>query len=212
MGFQPALGETITIGFATFNLSGGLVNADTLPTCKVLENNNDTPILTPTVVKRSGETGTYRVTVLLSTGNGFALGRGYEIFAIATIAGTTAQVKLDNFILRESSVDTVKNLTMSIYNAMLLYGGIEITGTIDPSPTPTTTAFHVTLDRALSSAKTVAGIVGQFCTIRDGGAQTEGQPIATCTINSLTNLSLTFSVGNAFSVAPAGSDPISISE
>jgi hypothetical protein len=257
MSLQPALGETITVGFITSGQDSAVVVPDALPTCEVMEDTNDTPIFTPIVINRPGKTGEYRVTIPLTSGNNFHAGRCYEIYGMATIGGKNAKAKLENFILRKYSIDGVNVIAINdiisvvdpvpvgtltpgersaiavevktnvgndttmgsmgqqskdMYEAMKSYGGQQITGKIDGSPTPTRTGFNVTLDNPLSAGKTIAGIEGQICTIRGGDAITEGNPIATCTINSSTNISLTFTGTNIFSTDPAMDDPVSISE
>ncbi len=66
-------------------VGGGLVDADSTPTCAIFEEDTDTAIRTPTVVKRSALTGTYRVSDTFSAANGYEEGKWYTIEISATV-------------------------------------------------------------------------------------------------------------------------------
>ena len=80
------LGDLITFDFTTHNPSTGMVqDADSLPTCKVFKDDNDSAILIPTVIKRIGETGDYKVSIEGTVGNGFEVGRTYNVIVSVTV-------------------------------------------------------------------------------------------------------------------------------
>ena len=102
------LGDTITKDFTTHDpLTGNVSDADSLPTVEVFEGDNDTPIVSPLVEKRSGKTGNYRCLVVASEGNGFELGKSYNVIATAIVSGVTAKSRIDSFIL-----DSKRNANM----------------------------------------------------------------------------------------------------
>jgi hypothetical protein len=141
---------------------------------------------------------------------------------VTRLLGSTATVTTTAAIAAAVKTDTGNNSTAGSmgkqmadsYNALTKFAGLQITGVVAASPSPTTTAFTMTLplDEPLPAGKTASGIAGQFATLRNGSAKTEGKPIASCVINSTTSLSLTFTNPNRFSAAPAAGDPVSISE
>ena len=102
---NPKLSETIYLDFITNDDTGAAADADTLPTCKVFEDANDTPILTPAVTKRVGETGNYRVAVACTADNGFEVRKSYSVVIAATVGGVAAKTVLDNFQLAARTVD-----------------------------------------------------------------------------------------------------------
>jgi hypothetical protein len=99
---SPYLGETIYLDLPPLVHPTTKVasDADETPTAQVYEDANDTPILTPTVVKRSGTTGRYRVPLACTEDNGFEDGKTYNVYATATVAGTTGSALLGRFQVR----------------------------------------------------------------------------------------------------------------
>lgn len=94
------LGETITLDFTTHNpITGQVSDADFIPTSEVFENAIDIPILSPTVVKRVGKTGDYRLTFVASAANGFEVEKSYNVIVSATVAGTTAKARVGSFAI-----------------------------------------------------------------------------------------------------------------
>ena len=79
--------------------TGALTDADGTPTAAVYEDNNDTAILTPTVTKRTGHTGTYRVPIAATTANGFESGKSYNAHAAATCNGIDDAIPLATFVV-----------------------------------------------------------------------------------------------------------------
>ena len=80
--------------------TGQVSDADFLPTCQVFENTTDTPLMTPTVVKRTAQTGDYRVSIDVTEANGFQADTSYNVIGIATVAGITAKARIEVFIPR----------------------------------------------------------------------------------------------------------------
>jgi hypothetical protein len=108
------LGDTITLDFTTHNPSTGMVqDADSLPTCKVFEDDNDSAILTPTVVKRVGETGDYRVSIEATIGNGFEVGKTYNVVASATVNTMSAKSRIGIFVLNSMASEVWDALWVS---------------------------------------------------------------------------------------------------
>lgn len=94
------LGDSITLDFTTHNpFTAQVQNADVLPTSQVFENDTDVPILTPLVVQRAGQIGTYRLTFVASAANGFEIDRAYNVDVEATVAGRTARARIASFNL-----------------------------------------------------------------------------------------------------------------
>jgi len=116
------LGDTITFDFTTHNPSTGMAqDADSLPTCKVFEDDNDTAILTPTVVKRAGETGNYRVSVEATVGNGFEVGKTYNAIASATVNSISAKSRIGIFVL-----DSKRNADMNDLSTSQIRNEIDL--------------------------------------------------------------------------------------
>jgi hypothetical protein len=120
---EPKLEETIHFDFITSSpTTGAVVDADVLPTCELFEGANDTPILTPTVVKRSGKTGNYRVQINCTAANGFEAAKSYAVVVSATVGTVVAKARIGNFQMRARSVDDAAQVgaemtLTSIYDA-----------------------------------------------------------------------------------------------
>lgn len=101
----PYLGETIVLDLPPLvhPVTKVASDADSTPTAEVYEDADDTPILAPTVVKRAGTTGRYRVAIACTGGNGFEAGRTYNVYATATVAGTTGSARLGGFQVRDDA-------------------------------------------------------------------------------------------------------------
>lgn len=94
------LGQTKTCDFPVHSpFTGQVSDADFLPICKVFEADTDIAILAPIVVKRTGETGNYRVTFIASAANGFEMGKSYNVDVEATKEGITAKARIASFNL-----------------------------------------------------------------------------------------------------------------
>ena len=98
------LGDMITLDFTTHNPSTGMVqDADLLPICEVFDGDIDAPILTPTVTKRTGQIGDYRVSIETTIGNGFGVGRTYNVIASAVVNAVSAKARIGIFVLDSKS-------------------------------------------------------------------------------------------------------------
>lgn len=94
------LDDTITIDFCTHNPETGAVSdADSLPTCEVFEDSDDTSLNGITVTKRTGKTGDYRVQIVCTQANGFDIGKSYNAVATATVNTITAKALVCSFTL-----------------------------------------------------------------------------------------------------------------
>lgn len=83
---QVPLGEVVYWDCPTFAASGALVNADATPTFKIYEEATDTAIVTGNLTLRTSTTGEYRGTATASSGNGFEVGKWYNVYCYATVA------------------------------------------------------------------------------------------------------------------------------
>lgn len=85
------LGTTRTFDAITSGATGAAVDADSLPSFKVFENDNDTPLVLSgsAIAKRTGETGQYKITLPVTEANGFEEGKDYNVVLIATIGGVS---------------------------------------------------------------------------------------------------------------------------
>jgi hypothetical protein len=98
MGFH--LGQTAIKDFCTNSpTTGEVIDADSTPTIEVYEDDNDTPILTPTPVKRTSKTGNYRVSFDMTIANGFEITKSYNVTAIVVVGGITSKKTIASFIL-----------------------------------------------------------------------------------------------------------------
>lgn len=102
---EVKLGATIHRDFVTSDATGAAADATGTPTCEVFEDANDTAILSPTVTKRTGKTGNYRVPIACTSGNGFEAGKSYNVVVSAVVAGVTSKAVLASFEVRSKSVD-----------------------------------------------------------------------------------------------------------
>jgi hypothetical protein len=99
---EPRLGETIYLDLPPLvNPTTGVPSdADSLPTAKVYEDGDDTPVLAPTVVKRAGTTGEYYAPVACTAGNGFEAGKSYNVYVEAAVATLQGKAKIASFQVR----------------------------------------------------------------------------------------------------------------
>lgn len=113
--FNPSLEETIYVDFITSSpTTGAATDADSLPTCAVYEETNDTALVTPTVVKRTSLTGNYRVPVVCTAANGFEAAKSYSVVISATVGAVAAKAIAANFQMRTNDVDDVKSDTAAV--------------------------------------------------------------------------------------------------
>lgn len=113
MGMRK-LGDTIILDFTTHNpVTGYVQDADSLPTCEVFEDENDTAILTPIVTKRDSKTGDYRVSIVTTTANGFAVGSSYNIIVFAIVGYVPAKGRIGSFTLDSKRNSDLIDLALS---------------------------------------------------------------------------------------------------
>lgn len=105
---NPSLEETIYRDFITSSpTTGAAADADSTPTAEVFEDANDTPILTPTVTKRTSKTGNYRVPIACTAANGFEAGKSYNVVVSATVGGVAGKAAIATFQVRTRDTDDV---------------------------------------------------------------------------------------------------------
>ena len=106
---NPKLEETIYCDFITSSpTTGAATDADSTPTCEVFEDATDTAVLSPTVVKRSGKTGNYRIPIACTAANGFEATKSYNVVVSATVGAVAAKAVVRTFQMRTNSVDDVQ--------------------------------------------------------------------------------------------------------
>ena len=92
------LGDYFYICIVTSNPeTGEAVDADTEPTIDVFEEDNDTPIYTDTMIKRTGLDGQYRIKIEVTEANGFSADRVFSGVCSATVAGVEGKTIAFNF-------------------------------------------------------------------------------------------------------------------
>ena len=92
------LNDSVHLDFTTHNPTTGAVSdADSIPTVEVLEDDNDTAIVTPTATKRTEKTGNYRLTFDVTLANGFEINRWYNVVVSATVNGVSAKSVIASF-------------------------------------------------------------------------------------------------------------------
>lgn len=114
----PYLDESIVIDFITNNASGAAIDADSTPTCQVFEDANDTAILSPTVTKRTSQTGDYRVTIACTSANGFEVSKSYNIVAAATVGGTAGKQVIGTFQVRSATISGPSSVTLTFKDSL----------------------------------------------------------------------------------------------
>ncbi len=108
------LGDTIHYDFTTHSpTTGAVTDADSTPTSEVFEDDNDTPILSPTVTKRTGKTGNYRVPIAATSGNNFGVGRSYNVIVSATVNTVVAKARIASFTLDSKRIGDLNDLSQA---------------------------------------------------------------------------------------------------
>jgi len=131
----PKVEDTLYFDFTTHNPSTGAVSdADSTPTCEVFEDNTDTAILSPTVVKRTSKTGNYRVPVAATAANGFEVGKNYNVVVSATVNAVSAKAVVAQFVLDGKRVNDLNDVSATgVADAVLTRkpSDVEATATAD---------------------------------------------------------------------------------
>lgn len=115
----PSLNDVITIDFITSANTGAATDADSTPTCAIFEADNDTPILTPTVTKRTSLTGDYRVTFTCSAANGFENDKTYNVVVSATVATIAGKGVASTFQVKASTLSGPSSVTLTFRDSLL---------------------------------------------------------------------------------------------
>lgn len=138
---NPKLTETIYVDFITSSpTTGAAIDADSLPTAEVFEDATDTAILSPTIVKRTGKTGNYRVPVVCTAANGFEAAKSYNVVVSATVGAVAAKAVIRTFQMRTTSVDDP--VVVGTNNDKT---GYALTAAYDPAKTASSQATQDTL-------------------------------------------------------------------
>lgn len=155
------LGDTLYFDFTTHDpLSGNSSNADVLPTSEVFENDTDVAILTPLVSLRVGKTGDYRIQVDATVGNGFEVGKSYNIVATATVNGVTGKSRIANFTLDSKRVSDLNDIAKTdivadntAFNGAYIdnYITSRLTSSISDSINNISQSIQTNLDATISS-------------------------------------------------------------
>ena len=107
------LGETIRGLFGTSSFTtGASVDADSLPTCTVLDQGVAMGYA-PVVAHKAA--GLYEVQLVASGGNGFTVGHAYTVFVVATVVGVTARAPvplIGSFNVTTQNIDDVTNAVL----------------------------------------------------------------------------------------------------
>ena len=112
-------GDTIVFDFTTHNPSTGAVqDADSTPTVEVFEDAVDTPQAGVSIAKRSGKTGNYRVSIVATVGNGYEIGKNYNVVVSATVNSISAKSCISSFMLDGKRVNDLNDIaTSSIFSS-----------------------------------------------------------------------------------------------
>jgi hypothetical protein len=147
---NPELEETIYVDFITSSpTTGAATDADSLPTCDVFEDSTDTAILTPTVTKRTGKTGNYRVPIVCTAANGFEATKSYNIVVAATCGGVAAKAVVQTFQMRTNGPDDLA--------ASILTRATQANVATELANVGLTTTVTGRIDAAISTRSTYAG-------------------------------------------------------
>jgi hypothetical protein len=153
---SPSLEETVYKDFVTSSpTTGAAADADGTPTAEVFEDATDTAVLTPTVVKRTGKTGNYRVPIACTAANGFEAGKSYNVVISATVGGVAAKAAVLSFVVRTRDTDDL----MPTYTQPNGFLAATFPGTV-ASPTNITAASGV----ALAANQDVRNVLGTLTT------------------------------------------------
>jgi hypothetical protein len=105
------LADTIYLDFSVhLPTTGGVSDADALPTVEVFEDATDTTLAGATVTKRTGKTGNYRVAIAATTGNGFEVGKSYNVVVTAVAGGVTAKAVIGSFFIDSKRLADLNDL------------------------------------------------------------------------------------------------------
>jgi hypothetical protein len=160
------LGDTITFDFTTHNPSTGMVqNADVLPTCEVFEDAVDDAILTPVVTNRVGKTGDYRVSIEATVGNGFEVGKTYNVVVLATVNSISAKSRIGVFVLDSKRNADMNDLSQAqILSDAVPFQGARVDASISSRSTLTDAQVWLYSTRELTSFGTLIADIWTYST------------------------------------------------
>ena len=92
---------------------GGMVAADITPTWGIFEDANDTEIQTGSFVARGGFTGRYRMSVALSTANGFEIFKFYSVWAETQVNSILQDAPIAKFFLMPPGLALVATVNVA---------------------------------------------------------------------------------------------------
>lgn len=92
-----SLDETRRLLFSTQNSSGDAADAGVLPTVSVYEQGTLMGAYVPVVTNKA--IGLYEVALVLTTANGFEVGKEYSAAAIASLSGRIGRIPIASFII-----------------------------------------------------------------------------------------------------------------
>ena len=189
---NPELEETIYADFITSSpTTGAATDADTTPTCEVFEDATDMAILTPTVVKRTGKTGNYRIPIACTAANGFESGKSYNLIVSATVGGVAAKAVLQTFQMRTNGPD---DLAASILTRAAAGDAMALTA-------GERTTLGGVIWQTLTSGLTTVGSIGKLlvdninATIASRSTYAGGDTAGTTTLLSRIASALTITAG-----------------
>jgi hypothetical protein len=123
---NPIIEETIYVDFITsLPSTGAAADADATPVCEVFEDATDTAILSPTVAKRTGKTGDYRVPIICSAANGFESPKSYNVVVAATVGGVAAKAVVSTFQVRTAPSTSVGATPAQVQAELVTYGAAK---------------------------------------------------------------------------------------
>jgi hypothetical protein len=157
------LGETIrgVFGTAAFG-TGAATDADSLPTCVVLD--QGTPLgYAPLVVHKA--TGLYEVVVVASGGNGFIVGHEYSLYVTVIVGGVTARAPVSGIASFNVTARSVDDLAFPAVSGRSM--AVDVSGNVNATVTNLTAIVNAVLDELLSG-HAVIGSVGDGIAIAAG--------------------------------------------
>lgn len=97
-----SLGETRRFLFSTQSATGAAANADSTPTVLVYEQGTLFAAGSPVVTNR--DTGLYEVAFVITTVNGWEVGKEYTAAAVAVVGGVTGRIPIASFVVNPQIV------------------------------------------------------------------------------------------------------------
>ena len=197
MGIRK-LGDIIVLDFTTHNpFTGAVQDTDSLPTCEVFEDDNDSAILTPTVTKRVGKIGNYRISIEATTGNGFEIGKSYNVIISAIVNEILAKSRIESFVLDSKRINDLNDLAQSqILSDSTPFAGVSVdlikteVDKIQPDIIDDKDAFKADVSLlALDSTVAKDATVAKEATLIDKASQSSVDAIKSDTESIITTLS-----------------------